>query len=130
MNIPVSQPPCAEHSSSVLEDWMEASLAGELSGLCHDAGGSARAALRDASLLARREGLIRPDMCAISEDGVLSLQWERGVHGFMVVFSGDGEGSFSSRHDETFYSYITDFYVEAGLPPQGRLALDRVLRQS
>jgi hypothetical protein len=65
----------------------------------------AEAAVRDALTTVRRLDLRGATNVMISEDGILSLQWQLGEIGAAIVFTGDGKVSISVASPGTFYSH-------------------------
>lgn len=76
---------------------------------------TAHAAAADACTFATARCLTKPSGINFSEQGLLSLEWER--QGLLLVFSGDGEASSSCRsaHDSIYRSTV-DFRVDGHLP--------------
>ena len=76
----------------------------------------ASAAIEDAHTLARSMALPPPKSTNVSEEGLVSLVWENTTHALLIVFTGDGEGSFSVKKRDDLFVTITDFIVADGLP--------------
>jgi hypothetical protein len=93
--------------------------------LDEDAVGSTRRAVNDAIRfvdfsLPRGEPLVM-----LSDDGVLSLQWRLGNRGVMLVFTGDGTGTYSIKEPEGSYAVgAKDFRLEDGLIEEVKAAID------
>lgn len=113
-----------------LEWWPEvaASLEPDLAELSNDAAATGYLALDDARRLAGASYLPRPDTWNMSEEGVLSFEWDRGERaGFIIVLSGGLEASFSVRL-KMFFDVMEDFRVDEGLPLHAREALGELPR--
>src|SRR5262245_39131795 len=64
----------------------------------------ADAATNDAVTLVRRTKLGGNPRVMFSEDGILTLQWQRGEYGVAMIFAGDGIASIAFRRPEQFYA--------------------------
>jgi hypothetical protein len=66
--------------------------------------GIANAAMADALVLIRRGKIDGAPRIMFSEDGILTLQWQRGEFGVALVFGGDGEASIAFRRPGQLYA--------------------------
>ncbi len=61
-------------------------------------------AVREALATIRRHNLSGADNIAVSEDGILSMQWRKIALGAAIVFTGDGKASVSIAMPHKLYS--------------------------
>jgi hypothetical protein len=62
-----------------------------------------------------------------ADDGILTLQWQRGQYGVALIFAGDGEVSIAFRKPGQLYAQNgLDIKITAGLPASFYEALVRV----
>jgi hypothetical protein len=64
----------------------------------------ADAATKDAVKLVRRAKLGGNPRIMFSDDGILTLQWQRGEYGLALIFAGDGTASIAFRRPDQFYA--------------------------
>jgi hypothetical protein len=61
----------------------------------------------------------------LSDDGVLTLQWRLGGRGVIIVFTGDGTGTYSIKEPGGYYAVgAKEFNLVEGLDEQVRTAID------
>jgi len=65
---------------------------------------TANAAMADALALIRRAEIGGSPRVMFSDDGILTLQWQRGEFGVALIFAGDGEASIAFRRPGQFYA--------------------------
>ena len=79
----------------------------------------------EAALNARDQAVTLLDSCRllgrpeveVSDDGMVSMEWQKDERGVLLVFAGDGTASYSSRGPDGFYSSrIIEFEVGTSLP--------------
>ncbi len=64
----------------------------------------ADAATADAIKLVERAGLAGTPRVMFSDDGILTLQWQRGEYGVALVFAGDGVASIAFKKPRQLYA--------------------------
>lgn len=89
--------------------------------------GTGRASLEDACKLAAIHGFAEPSSYNMCEQGLLSLEWCSSHGAVMLVFSGDGIACSSARSADEFYSTMTDFSVDKGMPGQCLDDMEKIL---
>ncbi len=117
--------PASESKPSVLATAIEATL-GQTSVEpgCEDA---ARSAVSDAAAIARREFPNSTPSVELTEEGVLTLQWQTPRKGLMVVFVGDGTATYSIREPGGWYSASPkEFSLNAEMPHELHAAIREV----
>jgi len=93
--------------------------------LDHDAAETARRAVNDAIRFVDFNLPGGEPLVMLSDDGVLSLQWRFGNLGVMLVFTGDGTGTYSIKQPGGSYAIgAKDFRLEDGLAEEVRAAID------
>lgn len=61
---------------------------------------------------------------ALSDDGVVTVKWQRDGRGALLIFSGDGTGTFSVSDNGSLYGMnYQDFDLRHGLPETARRAI-------
>jgi hypothetical protein len=86
---------------------------------------SARRAVNDAIKFVDFNLPGREPLVMLSDDGVLSLQWRLGNWGVLLVFTGDGTGTYSIKQPGGSYAIgAKDFSLEHGLVEEVRAAID------
>lgn len=126
-------PPAARDADPLLltePPWcarIRTALATEKPGMEEIAAQVAQGAADDACRLAVREQVRMADTIDFSEEGLLSLEWKSDRGGVLLVFSGDGEASYSAKEAGELYVSIAHFGVDSGLPAKARDALDGLL---
>jgi hypothetical protein len=89
---------------------------------------AADVATRDAEVVVRRANLGGNPQIMFSEDGILSLQWQRDQYGVALVFAGDGLASIAFRHPDQLYAENgIEISVDDDLPQSFHEALAVVL---
>ena len=97
----------------------------EIAELEKDAAEPARRAVNDAIKFVDFNLPGGEPLVMLSDDGVLSLQWRRGERGVMLLFPGDGTGTYSIKEPGGSYAIgARDFPLEAGLVEEVRAAID------
>lgn len=84
-------------------------------------------ALNDARDLALREKLPRPGTWNMSEEGLLSLEWENDSSALLIVFSGDFEASFSIKRAVRFFDNASSFDTRHGLSADAKKVVTEML---
>ena len=88
----------------------------------------ADAATGDALAVVARAGLSGDPRIMFSDDGILTLQWQRGEHGVALIFAGDGLASIAFRRPGQFYAENgIDVSISDELPPAFKTALATIL---
>ena len=82
------------------------------------------AATGDMAQLACASSLPAPSTSNVSEEGLVSLVWEGARQSLLVVFTGDGEASFSVKDNGGLFVTVTDFLMVDGLPDTAKLVLE------
>ena len=68
-----------------------------------DEAASASGAIRDVLRFLDTHSISREPRSSLSDDGLATLQWRSGNTGVMLVFSGDGQYTFSEKRTGTYY---------------------------
>jgi hypothetical protein len=90
---------------------------------------TANSALEDALAVVRDNKLEGSPLAVFSDDGILSLQWERDRYGVGLIFAGDGVVSVVFRGPDKFYAENgIEVPVETLLPREFNDALTGILK--
>ena len=123
---PVEQPQAFASSDSELARRINA--AREAATIDAESVGIADAATRDADYFVDRAGLGGEPLVMFADDGILTLQWQRGGYGVALLFAGDGEVSIAFKKPEQLYAQNgIDLKVSDDLPAAFGDALALVL---
>ncbi len=116
--VQISDPMHSSLSRKIREAYQSAQLD-------HDAAETARRAVNDAIGFVDFNLPGGKPLVMLSDDGVLSVQWRLGHLGVMLVFTGDGTGTYSIKRPGGSYAVgAKDFRLEDGLADEVRAAID------
>ena len=89
---------------------------------------AANSAASDAKTLLGRSTLDGEPLVMFSDDGILTLQWQRGHYGVALIFAGDGEASIAfSKPGQLYAQNGIDIKITDDLPASFHEALAKVL---
>jgi hypothetical protein len=89
---------------------------------------SARRAVDEACAFVERELPNYSPTVMLSDDGVVMLQWRSPDTGVLLIFTGDGTGSFSIKKPGGRYSEGTEeFSIAGAIPVDARAAIDSIV---
>jgi hypothetical protein len=88
----------------------------------------ARSAVADAAQFARTALPDSDPEKELTDEGILTLQWKKDQSGLILVFTGDGTGTYSVKQPGSWYAASAEeFQLTDGLPPPAQKALDEIL---
>lgn len=87
----------------------------------------ARTAVSEGAAIARREFPDARPYIALTEEGILTLQWQSPGKGLMLVFTGDGTATYSIKELGGWYTTdAREFALDSGLPSEVRTAIREI----
>ena len=89
----------------------------------------ARAALDQAARFVERELPDAQAFATLSDEGLVTLRWQKGGEGMLLIFAGDGLGTYAIReHGGAYGTNYREFDLKDPLPVAARDAIVRVAR--
>lgn len=87
----------------------------------------ARRAISEAALFVDREIRAPHGSVSLSEDGIVTLKWEKNDSGVLLIFAGDGAGTYAISVKGSPYGVnYHDFDISDELPIQARRAIEEI----
>jgi hypothetical protein len=94
-----------------------------------EAVGDAKRAVEQAADFIARERVNDRAAVILSDDGVVTLRWERGERGVLLIFAGDTRGTYAVRgNGQSYGTNYREFELKNPLPSEARGAIRDITR--